>query len=109
MCRREVGGRASSYYDGGDFTPYCVESLLEMLRAETRAPYQSLGLTLEIRGDCSASTLRELAERFATIHAPRVQIRICAPGHPAAIVGSATAPPVFGLDADGRPGSGKPF
>jgi hypothetical protein len=106
MCRRDATGRDSTYFDGGDFTPYCIESLLELLRAETRAPHESLGLTLELRGDCNPATIRELARRFASIDAPNFQVRICAAGHPPAIVGNA-APGSLSFEDGNQPSAGK--
>ncbi len=83
VFRRDLGGHVSTYYNGGEFSPYCVESLVELLRGEAHTPYQSLELVFEFRGKCNASTVREVAKRFAAVHAPRLQVKICATGqHP---------------------------
>ena len=34
IVRRDARGRSSIYYDGGEFAPYCVESLVEILRVD---------------------------------------------------------------------------
>jgi hypothetical protein len=37
-----------TYYDGGELSPYCIETLIELLRAEARLPYTTLDVDLEI-------------------------------------------------------------
>ena len=91
-CRRDSSGNSWSYYDGGDFSPYSVESLVELLRSETRTPYRSLDLTFEIRGKCTVNTVKEVAKRFAVIHAPKVQVRVCSAGLRPVVIGSGLAP-----------------
>ncbi len=88
LCRKTTPGHASKYYDGGDFSPYCMESLIDLLRFEAQAPYESMGLTLELRGRCSAATLRELARRFGEIEAPNIRVNIRAAGLPSVTVSS---------------------
>jgi len=105
ICRRDVSGHSWSYYDGGDFSPYSVESLVEMLRGETRTPYRSLDLTLEIRGKCTSGTVKDLARRFAVIHAPKVHVRICASGaRPVVVTGGLAADT---SEAAAEPAAGK--
>ena len=93
ISRRDTLGHSSSYYDGGEYSPYCVESLVDLLRGEARMPYTSLELTLELRGHCSDSTVRELARKFSAVEAPRAQVRICSPGNRPVVVGCTTPPP----------------
>ena len=92
MCRRDATGHTSSYYDGGDFSPYCIESLVELLRGETHTAYQSLNLTLEIKGSCGNATVREIARRFSTIHAPKIRVRICARGQQPVVIATGLGP-----------------
>lgn len=82
ICRNDTPGSKSKYYDGGDFSPYCMESLVELLRSEAQSPYLSMGLTLEIRGRCTLATLRDLTRRFSEIDAPNIRINIRATGFP---------------------------
>ena len=86
IYRRDPRGRSSIYYDGGEFAPYCVESLVDILRSEARRPHELLDVSIEFRGACSTTTLRDLARRFSDLHEPRLHVRIGAPGHPAVIV-----------------------
>jgi hypothetical protein len=69
-------------YDGGDFSPYCIESLLNLLRSETRASGRALEMTLEILGPCSTPRLQEVAERFARAAITGLSVTVRAPGHP---------------------------
>jgi hypothetical protein len=86
IVRREPGGPSSIYYDGGEFVPYCVESLMEILRSEVRKPHELLDVCIEIKGTCNSSTVRDLARRFDGIREPRLHVRISAPGHPGVVI-----------------------
>jgi hypothetical protein len=86
IVRRDARGRSSIYYDGGEFAPYCVESLVEILRAEAHRPHDVLDVSIEIKGPCNASTVKELTRRFVDLHEPRMHVRISAPGHPGVII-----------------------
>jgi hypothetical protein len=86
IIRRDPRGRSSIYYDGGEFAPYCVESLVEILRVEAHRPHDMLDVSIELKGMCTASTVKDLARRFTELREPRMHVRISAPGHPAVIV-----------------------
>jgi len=91
ICRRDVEGRKSSYYDGGQFSPYCMESLIELLRGEARIPHLSLDVMLELHGECTPLTLRDVAARFGDVTSPHLLVRICAPGRAPLVIGARTA------------------
>jgi hypothetical protein len=83
-------------YDGGDFSPYCIESLLDLLRSETRATRRELDLTFELLGPCSAVRLHEIAARFAGASITGLTVTVRADGHPPLHVGersTAATPP----------------
>ena len=86
IVRRDARGRSSIYYDGGEFAPYCIESLVEILRAEAHRPHDILDVSIEIKGPCNATTVRELTRRFIDMRQPRMHVRISAPGHPGVII-----------------------
>ena len=96
LFRRDAQGRTSSYYDGGEFSPYNIESLLDLLRGEARVPNTSLDLTLELRGQCTDAVIRDLAQRFAELDAPSAQVRICTVGNRPVMVGCGSAAPAAG-------------
>lgn len=91
--RAEVRNRESGHggdlhlYDGGDFSPYCIESLLELLRCEARAPHQALDLTFELLGPCSTLRLQEIANRFASASIAGLRVTVRATGHSPVRVG----------------------
>jgi len=68
-------------YDGGDFSPYGVESLLDLLRSEARSSRRALDMTLEILGPCSAIRLQEIAARFARASIAGLSVTVRASGH----------------------------
>jgi hypothetical protein len=79
-------------YDGGDFSPYCIESLLDLLRSEARAPQRPLDMTFEILGPCSAPRLQEVAARFARAAIDGLSVTVRASGHtPVRVGGSASS------------------
>ena len=86
IVRRDPRGPSSIYYDGGDFAPYCVESLLEILRSEAHKPHDLLDVNIELKGTCNSSTVRDLARRFDSVREPRLHVRISAPGHPGVVI-----------------------
>ena len=86
IVRRDPLGPSSIYYDGGDFVPYCVESLMEILRSEVHKPHELLDVSIEIKGACDSNAVRDLARRFDSIREPRLHVRISAPGHPGVVV-----------------------
>src|SRR5262249_49996896 len=86
IIRRDTRGRSSIYYDGGEFAPYCVESLVEILRAEAHHPHDVLDVNIEIKGACNATTVRDLTRRFTDMHEPRMHVRISAAGQPGVII-----------------------
>jgi hypothetical protein len=97
VLRRDLGGHVSTYYNGGELSPYCIESLIELLRGETHTPYQSVELSLEFRGKCSPTVLRDVAKRFASVQIPRVQISIRAAGQPPVVLGAGEPPASEGV------------
>jgi hypothetical protein len=86
IVRRDPRGRASIYYDGGEYAPYCVESLVDILRAEAHRPHDMLDVCIELKGACNATMVKDLARRFTDMHQPRMHVRISAPGHPGVII-----------------------
>ena len=86
IVRRDPRGRASIYYDGGEFAPYCVESLVDILRVEAHRPHDLLDVNIELKGSCNTAMMRDLARRFTDMRQPRMHVRISAPGHPGVIV-----------------------
>ena len=72
---------AHSYYDGGDLSPYSIESLLDLLRAESRQPYSWLEVDVEINGPCPAAVLRDLTLRFSALSMLGLKVRVRAEGH----------------------------
>jgi hypothetical protein len=76
-------------YDGGDFSPYCLESLLELLRSEARATRRELDMTFELLGPCSAVRLQEVAARFAGASITGLSVIVRASGHAPLHVGEA--------------------
>ena len=81
VTRHHESGPAHSYYDGGDLSPYSIESLLDLLRAESRQPYSCLEVNLEINGPCNAALLRDLTLRFSALSMLGLKVRIRAEGH----------------------------
>jgi len=75
-----------TYYDGGDLSPYSIDSLLDLLRAEARLPYVTLDVDLEIAGPCSPAALREVELRFAELALRGLNLRIRAEGHAAFVL-----------------------
>jgi len=86
IVRRDPKGPSSIYYDGGEYAPYCVESLVEILRSEARRPHDLLDVSIELKGTCNSSTVRELARRLDGMREPRMHVRISAPGHPGVVI-----------------------
>lgn len=70
-----------TYYDGGELSPYCIETLVELLRAEARLPYTTLDVDLEIAGPCPAARVREVSVRFSELPIQRLRVLLRAEGH----------------------------
>jgi hypothetical protein len=54
------------FYGGGDFSPYCIESLIDMLRGESHGVPGEYELTFEFVSGCSTRNLEEVARRLST-------------------------------------------
>ena len=97
VCCRDGERRGDLHlYDGGDFSPYCIESLLDLLKSEARGPRRALDMTFEILGPCSAPRLQEVAARFARASIAGLSVTVRASGHTPVRVGesaSAAKPP----------------
>lgn len=81
VTRHNESQPSHTYYDGGDLSPYSIDSLIDLLRAESRLPYLSLDVELEIAGPCSAAALREVELRFSELSLRGLNLRIRAEGH----------------------------
>lgn len=68
-------------YGGGDFSPYCIESLIDMLRGESHAAGGEYDVTFEFVGTCSATNLEEVAHRLAAAGIPGLRGVVRADGH----------------------------
>jgi hypothetical protein len=68
-------------YGGGDYSPYCIESLIDMLRGEAHTARGDYEVTFEFVGPCSASTLEEVAYRLLTAGIPGLRGVVRAEGH----------------------------
>ncbi|HET9062032.1 MAG TPA: hypothetical protein VFO62_01980 [Candidatus Binatia bacterium] len=79
-------------YDGGDFSPYCMESLLDLLRSEARASRRALDMTFELLGPCSAPRLQEVAARFSRASIAGLSVTVRASGHAPVRVGDSASP-----------------
>lgn len=90
-CRNGERSGDLHLYDGGDFSPYCIESLLDLLRSEARGPRRTLDMTFEILGPCSAPRLQEVAARFARAAIAGLSVTVRASGHTPVRVGESTA------------------
>ncbi len=92
VCCRDVERSSNLHlYDGGDFSPYCIESLLELLRSEARSPRRALDMTFEILGPCSAPRLQEVAARFARAAIDGLSVTVRASGHTPVRVGESVS------------------
>ncbi|MFQ5353273.1 MAG: hypothetical protein ACE5D3_09430, partial [Candidatus Binatia bacterium] len=83
LIRIDRSGRRTSYRDCGDFSPYCVEALLDTLRSESHASFRTLLLKLDLRGEVSRFQMDDLARRFLALQTPargRVD-SVSVPGH----------------------------
>lgn len=86
-CREGDSSGELHLYDGGDFSPYCMESLLDLLRSESRASRRALDMTFELLGPCSAPRLQEVASRFARASIAGLSVTVRASGHAPVRVG----------------------
>jgi hypothetical protein len=86
VTRHDPNTPDHTYYDGGDLTPYCVDSLVDLLRAEARLPYSSLNVELELTGTTTAATLREVGMRFSELAIRGLRVRIRADGQPPLLI-----------------------
>ena len=68
-------------YGGGDYSPYGIESLIDMLRGEAHTARGDYEVTFEFIGPCSASTLEEVAYRLLTAGIPGLRGVVRAEGH----------------------------
>ena len=80
------------YYDGGELSPYCLESMVDLLRAEARLPYTTLDVDLEIAGPCPAARVREVSVRFSDLPIRGLRVLLRAEGHGTLVI----APKVHG-------------
>lgn len=79
-CRDAQPGDPLHLYEGGDCSPYCLDSLIDLLRSETRATRHALELTFEVLDTCSSPRLQELASRFARAAIPGLRVVVRAQG-----------------------------
>jgi hypothetical protein len=78
--REPIQGSALHLYDGGDCSPYGIESLIDLLRSETRVTRSALEVTFEILDSCSSPRLQEVVQRFTHSAIPGLRITISARG-----------------------------
>lgn len=78
-------------YDGGEFTPYCIESLLDLLRSEARTARRELEMTFDLLGSCSIVRLQEIATRFASASIAGLNVTVRASGHAPLRVGESAS------------------
>ena len=69
------------FYGGGDFSPYCIESLIEMLRGESHGMPGEYELTFEFVSGCSTRNLEEVARRLSTAGISGLRGVVRAAGH----------------------------
>jgi hypothetical protein len=91
-CRDGESSGDLHLYDGGDFSPYCMESLLDLLRSEARVSRRALDMTFELLGPCSAPRLQEVAARFARASIVGLSVTVRASGHAPVRVGESASP-----------------
>ena len=65
LARRDVRGKTSRYYDGGEFSPYNVESLLDLVAGGFGTGTSTTGAQAEarIRARAAAKNLENLSDR----------------------------------------------
>jgi len=68
-------------YGGGDYSPYCIESLIDMLRGESHTTRGDYEVIFEFVGVCSATTLEEVAYRLSAAGIPGLRGVVRADGH----------------------------
>ena len=81
---RRHGGQVGydlHFYGGGDFSPYCIESLIDMLRGEAHGVRGQYEVTLELIGACSAKSIEEVATRLSTAGIAGLRGVVRAAGH----------------------------
>jgi hypothetical protein len=61
-------------------SPYGTQSLIELLKARSKAPHRSLSLTLELRGPISQTALNDIESRVKALSRGDLRVRIVAPG-----------------------------
>jgi hypothetical protein len=76
------------YYDGGDYSPYCLDSLTDLLRCEARLPHSALEIQIDLSGPCPGALLREMTLRFSSLGIARLHVVIRAEGHPPIVLGA---------------------
>ena len=74
-------GHDLHFYGGGDFSPYCIESLIDMLRSEAHGVGGEYDVTLELFGTCSAKSVEEVAARLSTAGIVGLRGVVRAAGH----------------------------
>jgi hypothetical protein len=81
--RRRAGseGHDLHFYGGGEFSPYCIESLVDMLRSEAHGHGGEYDVTFELVGSCSVQCLEEVAHRFSAAAIPGLHGVVRAAGH----------------------------
>jgi hypothetical protein len=92
IVRRDPRGRSSVYYDGGELSPYGVDSLVDALRAEIHTAHDQVDVSIELKGTCSSTTVRELARRVGALSEPHLHVRISAPGYPGITIAPPSSP-----------------
>ncbi len=78
------------FYGGGDFSPYCIESLIEMLRGEAHGVGGEYELTFEFVSACSERNLEEVARRLSDAGIAGLRGVVRANGHREVALGSAS-------------------
>jgi len=68
-------------YGGGDYSPYCIESLIDMLRGEAHTTRGDYEVIFEFIGTCSASAVEEVAYRLCAAGIPGLRGVVRAEGH----------------------------
>ena len=78
-------------YDGGEYSPYCLDSLADLLHREAMLPHSALEVRIDLAGPCPGSVLRDMTLRFSSLGIARLRVLIHAEGHDAVIIGAAHA------------------
>ncbi len=96
VTRHQQSVPQHTFYDGGDLNPYCLDSLIDLLRAEARLPYTSLIVDLQLTGAVNGAIVREVTQRFTALVIRGLRVRICADGQRPVLIstkGPESSPP----------------